>query len=62
MAAMGKTLENEQPTRRGAFVSWRWLAIAAFLIIAVPIGILITNKLRAPAVGRIQGRRVQTFA
>ena len=62
MAAMGKTLENEQPTRRGAFISWRWLAIAAFLIIAVPIGILITNKLRGSDVDRGTRALIDAFS
>ena len=62
MAAMGKTLENEHPTRRGAFISWRWLAIAAFLIIAVPIGILITNKLRGSDVDRGTRALIDAFS
>ena len=62
MAAMGKTLENEQPTRRGAFISWRWLAIAAFLIIAVPIGILVTNKLRGSDVDRGTRALIEAFS
>ncbi len=62
MAAMGKTLENEQPTRRGAFISWWWLAIAAFLIIAVPIGILITNKLRGSNVDRGTRALIDAFS
>jgi CHAT domain-containing protein/tetratricopeptide (TPR) repeat protein len=52
MAAMGEAFENEEPTRRGAFISWRWLAIASFLIIALPVGILIANKLRGSDVDR----------
>jgi CHAT domain-containing protein/Tfp pilus assembly protein PilF len=62
MAAMGKTLENEQPTRRGAFISWWWLAIAAFLIIAVPTGILIAKKLRGSDVDRGTEALIDAFS
>ena len=62
MAAMGKTLENDQPTHRGAFISWRWLAIAAFLIIAVPIGMLIAKKLRGSDVDRGTEALIDAFS
>jgi CHAT domain-containing protein len=62
MAAMGKTLENEDPTRRGAFISWRWLAIASFLIIALPVGILIANKLRGSDVDRGTRALIDAFS
>jgi len=41
---MGEDFEQEQPKRRAAFISWRWLAIASFLIVALTVGILIANK------------------
>ena len=62
MAAMGKTLENEEPTPRGAFISWRRLTIAAFLIIAVPTGMLITNKLRGSDVDRGTRALIDAFS
>ncbi len=62
MAAMGKTFEKEEPNRRGAFISLRWLAIASFLIIALPVGILIANKLRGSDVDRGTRALIKAFS
>ena len=62
MAAMGKTFENEKPHRRAAFISWRWLAIALFLIIALAVGILIANKVRGSDVDRGTRALIEAFS
>ena len=62
MAAMGKTFENEEPHRRAAFISWRWLAIALFLIIALAVGILIANKVRGSDVDRGTRALIEAFS
>ena len=62
MATIEKTFENEEPARRGAFISWGWLAIALFLIIAVPVGILIANKLRGSDVDRGTRALIDAFS
>ncbi len=62
MAANGKTLENDPLNRRGAFISWRWLAIAAFLIIALTAGILIAKKLRGSDVDRGTRALIEAFS
>lgn len=49
---MGKTFENDQPNHRAAFISWRWLAIAFFLIIVLAFGILIAINARGSNVDR----------
>jgi CHAT domain-containing protein len=59
---MGRTFENEQPNRRAAFISWRWLAIASFLIIALIVGILIANKARGSDVDRGTRALIEAFS
>jgi CHAT domain-containing protein len=62
MAAMGKTLENQEPARRGAFISWRRFAIASFLIIALTVGILIANNRRGSDVDRGTRALIEAFS
>lgn len=61
MAGIGDTLEEEQAKRRTAFIPWRWLAIASFLIIAIPVGILIANRLRGSPTERGTRALVEAF-
>jgi CHAT domain-containing protein len=59
---MGRTFEKDQPNRRAAFISWRWLAIASFLIIALTVGILIANKVRGSDVDRGTRALIDAFS
>jgi len=59
---MGETFEQEQPNRRTAFISWRWLAIASLPIITLAVGILIANKLRGSDVDRGTRALIDAFS
>ncbi len=62
MFGMGRTFQNQQPNRRGAFVSWHWLTIVSLIIIAVAAGILIANKLRRSEVDRGTRALIDAFS
>lgn len=61
MAAMGRRLGNEPLNRRAAFISWRWLAFGAILLLALLVGILIAYKTRGSDVERGTYALVEAF-